>query len=42
MINKEKPQTCQLCKKHKKKTELFPLELIDITLLEFIKEILDL
>lgn len=38
MINKEKPQTCQLCKKHKKKTELFPLELIDIALLEFIKE----
>jgi len=38
MINKEKPQICQLCKKHKKKTELLPLELIDSALLEFIKE----
>ena len=38
MVNKEKPQICQLCKKHKKKVELIPLELIDTPLLEFIKE----
>ncbi|MCJ7666152.1 MAG: hypothetical protein MUO59_05390, partial [Actinobacteria bacterium] len=38
MINDENPQICQLCKKHNKKTALFPLELIDTALLEFIKE----
>ena len=37
MINKEKIKICQLCKKHKKKGELLPLELIDSELLEFIK-----
>jgi len=29
---------CQLCKKHKKKSELLPLELIDPELFDFIKE----
>ncbi|MCJ7666540.1 MAG: DUF1003 domain-containing protein [Actinobacteria bacterium] len=38
MINDENPRICQLCKKHNKKTGLFPLELIDTALLEFIKE----
>lgn len=38
MVNKEKIKICQLCKKHKKKGELLPLELIDSALLEFIKE----
>ncbi len=35
MTSKEKIQICQLCKKHKDKTELLPLELIDTALLEF-------
>ena len=38
MVNVEKKQMCQICKKHKKKVELIPLELIDTPLLEFIKE----
>jgi len=38
MVNIEKNQMCQICKKHKKKVELIPLELIDTPLLEFIKE----
>jgi len=38
MVNKEKFKICQLCKKHKKKGELLPMELIDSSLLEFIKE----
>jgi uncharacterized membrane protein len=38
MVNKEKLKICQLCKKRKKKGELLPLELIDSSLLEFIKE----
>ena len=38
MINEEKTQICQLCKNHKKKTELLPLGLVDTELLEFIKE----
>ena len=38
MVNIEKNQVCQICKKHKKKVELIPLELIDTPLLEFIKE----
>jgi uncharacterized membrane protein len=38
MVNVEKTQMCQICKKHKKKVELIPLELIDTPLLEFIKE----
>jgi len=38
MANQEKIKICQLCKKHKKKGELLPLELIDSALLEFIKE----
>jgi uncharacterized membrane protein len=38
MSEKEKLLICQLCKKHHKKTELLPLELIDSALLEFLKE----
>jgi uncharacterized membrane protein len=38
MVNVEKKQMCQICKKHKKKVELIPLELIDTPLLEFIKD----
>jgi uncharacterized membrane protein len=38
MVNIEKNQICQICKKHQKKTELIPLDLIDTQLLEFIKE----
>ncbi len=38
MTNKEKLKVCQLCKKNKKKSEMLPLELIDSSLLEFIKE----
>jgi len=38
MVNAENKQMCQICKKHKKKVELIPLELIDAPLLEFIKE----
>ncbi len=38
MVNQEKVKICQLCKKHKKKSELIPLELVDSALLEFIKE----
>ena len=38
MVNVEDKQMCQICKKHKKKVELIPLELIDTPLLEFIRE----
>jgi len=38
MVNIEKRQMCQICKKNKKKVELIPLELIDTPLLEFIKD----
>ena len=38
MVNIENKQMCQICKEHKIKAELIPLELIDIQLLEFIKE----
>jgi hypothetical protein len=38
MVNKEKLKICQLCKKHKRKGELLPMELIDSSLIEFIKE----
>lgn len=38
MVNAENKQMCQICKKHKKKVELIPLELIDTPLLEFIKD----
>jgi len=38
MVDTEKNQICQICKKNKKKTELIPLEMIDAQLLEFIEE----
>ena len=38
MENQEINKICQLCKKHKKKSELLPLELIDPELFDFIKE----
>ncbi len=38
MVNVENKQMCQICKEHKKKEELIPLELVDTQLLEFIKE----
>lgn len=38
MVNVENKQMCQICKKHKKKVEIIPLELIDTPLLEFIKD----
>jgi len=38
MVNMEKKQICQICKKHKKKLDLIPLEMIDVQLLEFIRE----
>jgi len=37
MINPELKPICGVCKNHKKKAELIPLELIDTQLLEFIK-----
>jgi uncharacterized membrane protein len=37
MVNIEVRQSCQICKEHKKKSELIPVELIDTQLLEFIK-----
>ncbi|MCL5071090.1 MAG: DUF1003 domain-containing protein [Actinobacteria bacterium] len=38
MVNVENKQICQVCKEHKRKAELIPLEIIDTSLLEFIKE----
>jgi len=38
MVKIEQKQICQICKKHKGKIELIPLELIDSPLLEFIKD----
>jgi uncharacterized membrane protein len=38
MVNAENKQMCQICKEHKIKAELIPLELIDTPLFEFIKE----
>lgn len=38
MKNQEKNKICQLCKEHKKKNELLPIDLIDSELLEFVKE----
>ncbi len=38
MKNTQDKQICQICKEHKKKSDIIPLELIDTPLLEFIKE----
>jgi len=38
MINHQPKLICQVCKNHKRKTELIPLEIIDDQLLDFIKE----
>ena len=38
MVNEESKQICQMCKENKKKEELIPLKLLDIQLLDFIKE----
>jgi uncharacterized membrane protein len=38
MVNEESTHICQMCKENKKKEELIPLKLLDIQLLDFIKE----